>query len=101
MASNRENKYESDKTKARILDLQYYFGKESNDWIDLETKIKEKVNNYWQEKYAKSYSPFLCINCNNYWSYKLLPIKKKKITDYCRKDIFGNIPCERKVCSEC
>ena len=99
MASNREQN-EIQYINERIKDLEHYFGKDSDEWIDRKLIIKDKVVDTWRAKSISKYPPYLCPNCNKYWAVALSERHEKKI-DYLNKTVFNKIRIERKNCKQC
>jgi|21_taG_2_1085346.scaffolds.fasta_scaffold16837_2 hypothetical protein len=81
---------------ARLLDLQYYFGK---DWIDLKVIAEDRRIATWRQKHISEHSPFQCNKCKKYWTRGLN--KRNKKIEYLKNRVFKNIPCEKKLCTSC
>ena len=85
------------KNWARINDLKYYFGKQSDEWIDLLLISKEKRIATDRNIYS-GYSPSFCPSCKKYWSYGIHSTTRKKYIDYLD---WKRIPATKIKCDNC
>ena len=98
MASKKQK--EQIGNKNRIDDLQYYFGKDADEWIDKKDIMKQKVVDTWRKKSTSEYPPYLCTECDRYWSYGLTQLHKKD-QFYLQRSMYGGIPCDTNTCKNC
>tara|TARA_R100001463_G_scaffold52620_2_gene103444 strand:- start:830 stop:1129 length:300 start_codon:yes stop_codon:yes gene_type:complete len=95
-----KDRKEERSNREEILNLQYYFGEDADEWIDKKQIKIDKVVDTWRNKSSSEYPPYFCNKCNKYWAYELNN-RRKKITGYLKKSLYGGLPCKRKVCNTC
>tara|TARA_R100000781_G_scaffold83247_1_gene51294 strand:- start:194 stop:493 length:300 start_codon:yes stop_codon:yes gene_type:complete len=86
--------------RERILDFQYYFGKDADEWINKKQITKDKVVDTWRKKGSSEYPPQFCNKCNRYWAFALNS-KHKKVGTYLKNSIFKGLRCDTVMCNNC